>query len=114
MSPDLPPPGSSRPSSNHDLLRLGEAVIRFGAETFSQGLTITNRSWGREVNNLVQGTLRSARPETLLRGVVNSYVNWLGELASIVPSVAEKIAMELALPTQDHPEATEGDRSSTC
>lgn len=111
MSLDLPPPGSGRPSTNHDLLRLGEAVIRFGAETFSQGLTITNRSWGREINNLVQGTLRSARPETLLRGAVNGYVNWLGELATIVPSVAEKIAMELALPTQDHPEATEGDRS---
>ena len=112
MSPDLPPPGSGRPSSNHDLLRLGEATIRFGAEAFSQGVTITNRSWGRELNNLVQGTLRSARPETLFRGLVTSYVNWLGELASIVPSVAEKIAMELALPTQNHPEATEGDRSA--
>ena len=112
MSPDLPPPGSSRPSSNHDLLRLGEAVIRFGAEALGQGVTLTSRSWGREVNNQVQGVLRSARPETLLRGAVNSYVNWLGELASIVPSLVEKIAMELALPTQDHPEATEGDRSA--
>ena len=112
MSPDLPPPGSGRPSSNHDLLRLGEAAIRFGAETFGQGVTLTCRSWGREINNVVQGVLRSARPETLLRGAANNYVNWLGELAAIVPTVAEKIAMELALPTLDHPATGEGDRSA--
>ena len=108
MSPVPPPPGSRQPSTKQDLLRLGEAAVRFGTEAFGQGLAITGRSWGREVNRLVEGVMRSAPPEALFRGAANSYVNWLGQMASIAPSVAEKIAMELAQPAQHHPDA--GDR----
>ncbi len=55
--------------------------------------------------------MRSAPPEALLQGVANSYVNWLGEMATIAPSVAEKIAMEFAQPAQDHPQA-DGDKTA--
>ena len=37
----------------------------------------------------------SVPPEALLRGMASGYVNCLGELAAIAPSVAEKAAMEL-------------------
>jgi len=94
------------------LLRLGEAAVRFSAEAFGQGLTITGRSWGREINRLVQGAMSSASPDSLLRGVANGYVNWLGEMAAIAPSVAEKLAMEFALPAQDHPQAGDSDKNA--
>ncbi len=112
MPPTLPPSGSRRPSSKVDLLRLGEAAVRFGAEAFGQYLTVTSSSLGREANRLIQGAMRSAPPEALLRGVANSYVNWLGQLAAIAPSVAEKLAMEFAHPAQDHPHASRGDKNA--
>ncbi len=110
MSPVLPPPGSRQPSANQDMRRLGEAAVRFGTEAFTQGLAITGRSWGREVNRLVEGVMRSAPPEALLKSVANSYVNWLGEMAAIAPSVAERIAMGFALPAQDHPQAGDAEK----
>jgi hypothetical protein len=48
----------------------------------------------------------------LLRGVANSYVSWLGQLATIVPSVAERVAMEFAQPAQDHPEAVGSNKNA--
>lgn len=56
--------------------------------------------------------MRSAPPDALLRGVANGYVNWLGEMATIAPSVAERLAMEFALPAQHHPQANDGDKTA--
>ena len=95
MPPILSRPGSRRPSRSHDLLRVGEVALRFGAEAYGQWWTIASRSWGYEVDRLVRGAMTSVPPEALLRGVVSGYVNCLGELAAIAPSVAEKAAMEL-------------------
>ena len=88
-------PGSRRPSRSDHLLRVGEVALRFGAEACVQWWTIASRSWGYEVDRLVQGAMASVPPEVLLRGMASGYVNCLGELAAIAPSVAEKAAMEL-------------------
>ncbi len=104
MSPILPRSGSRRPSGSDDLLRLGKLAVRFGAEAFGQYLTITGRSWEREVNRFVDGAMTSAPPAALLRGMAGGYVNWLSELAAMAPSVAEKAAMEFAQRSDVHPE----------
>jgi hypothetical protein len=88
------PPHSRLP--NDELLRLGGEVLRFGVEAYAQCWTITSRSLQREVERAVSGVTTSAPPSTILRGLATGYVNWLGELAAMVPSVAEKAAMEFA------------------
>lgn len=99
MSP-IPPPSGHRPrSSSDDLLTLGEAVLRFGAEAYGQWWTIVGRAWGREAKRLVQGAMTSAPPMALLRGLASGYVNCLSELTAIAPSVAEKVAMDLTRPS---------------
>jgi hypothetical protein len=95
-------PGSeSRPPQNDNLLRLGEKAFLFGAEAYGQWWTITGRSLRREVRRLVQGAKTSTAPSALLRGLASGYVNWLTELAAIVPAVAEKAAMEFAQGPRD-------------
>ncbi len=99
----LPPPSGHRPrSSSEDLLTLGEAAFRFGAEAWGQCWTIAGRSFGREARRLVQGAMASAPPTQLLRSLANGYVNCLGELATVAPSVAEKMAMDLTRRSQAH------------
>jgi hypothetical protein len=66
-----------------------------GVEASVQWWTIASRSWGYEVDRLVRGAMASVPPELLLRNMASGYVNCLGELAAIAPSVAEKAAMEL-------------------
>jgi hypothetical protein len=115
----IPPGSESRPSRNHDLLRLGEKALLFGTEAYAQWWTITGRSLRREVNRLVQGAKTSAPPSALLHGLASGYVNWLTELAAMAPAAAEKAAMEFALAAHGDPEpwindedaapATEGD-----
>jgi len=95
MPPILSRPGSRRPSRSDHLLRVGEVALRFGAEACVQWWTIASRSWGYEVDRLVRGAMASVPPEVLLRGMASGYMNCLGELAAIAPSVAEKAAMEL-------------------
>jgi hypothetical protein len=95
MPPILSRPGSRRPSRSDRLLRFGEVALRFGAEACVQWWTIAGRSWGYEVDRLVRGAMASVPPEALLRGMASGYVNCLGELAAIAPSVAERAAMEL-------------------
>ena len=112
MSPDLPPPGSGRPSSNHDLLRLGEVFIRFGAETLGQGVTLTSSSWGREVNRLVADLaaeverapadapgIQALREEIeTLRAVLNSprtRHHWIDEGLHAVRDAAQVVRGEL-------------------
>jgi hypothetical protein len=94
MSPILNRSGSRRPSSSDDLLRLGEAVLGFGAQAYGQWWTIATRSWGRELKRFVEGTMTSAPRAELLQGLASGYVNCLSELAAVAPSVAEKTAME--------------------
>jgi hypothetical protein len=118
MSP-IPPRSRFRSSRNGDLLRLGGEVLRFGAEAYGQWWTITSRNLRRETERLVKGTKASAPPSTLLQGLASGYVNWLGELAAMAPSVAEKAAMGFAQASHGDPEpcvgnegvgpATEGD-----
>ena len=99
----IPPPLEHRPrSSSEDLLTLGEAAFRFGAEAWVQWWTIVGRSFRREAKRLVQGAMASAPPAELLRGLASGYVNCLGELAAIAPSVAEKTAMDLTRRSQAH------------
>jgi hypothetical protein len=107
MSP-IPPRSGFPPSRNHDLLRLGGAVLRFGAEAYGQCWTITSRSLRHEVERLVSGVKTSAPPSTILQGLAGGYVNWLGELAAMVPSVAEKAAMEFAQASHGDPEPSVG------
>ena len=109
MSPN--PRGSGfRSSRNDNLLRLGGEVLRFGAEVYGQWWTITSRSLGREVERLVRGAKASAPPSTLLQGLASGYVNWLGELAAMVPSAAESAAMEFAqASSQGDPESSATD-----
>jgi hypothetical protein len=95
MPPIWSSSGSRRPSRSDHLLRVGEVVLRFGAEAYGQWWTIASRSWGYEVDRLVRGAMASVPPEVLLRNMVSGYVNCLGELAAIAPSAAEKVAMEL-------------------
>jgi len=109
MSP-IPPRSGSRPSRNDDLLRLGQEALRFGAEAYGQWWAITGHSLRREVKRLVQGAKASAPPSALLQGVANGYVNWLGELAAMAPSVAEKAAMEFAQGSHGDPEPCIGDK----
>ena len=111
MSPS-PPRSGSRPSRNDDLLHLGQEALRFGAEAYGQWWTITGRSLRREVKRLVQGAKASAPPSALLQGVANGYVNWLGELAAMAPSVAEKAAMEFAQGSHGDPEPCIGDEDA--
>ena len=115
----IPPRSRFRSSRNGDLLRLGGEVLRFGAEAYGQWWTITCRSLRRETERLVKGAKASAPSSTLLQGLASGYVNWLGELAAMMPSVAEKAAMEFAQAAHGDPEpcvgnegagpATEGD-----
>ncbi len=95
MPPILSGSEHRRPSRSDHLLRLGEVALRFGAEAYGQWWTITSRCWAYEVDRVVRGALSSVGPEALLRGMASGYVNCLGELAAVVPSVAEKAAMEL-------------------
>jgi hypothetical protein len=111
MSP-IPSRSGSRPSRNDDLLRLGEQALRFGAEAYGQWWTITGRSLRREVKRLVQGAQASAPPSALLLGLAGGYVNWLGELAAMAPSVAEKAAMEFAQGSHGDPEPRIGDEDA--
>jgi hypothetical protein len=109
MSP-IPPRSGRRPRSRSgDLLSLGAAALRFGAEAYGQWWTVASRSWEYEVNRLVRGALASVPPETLLRGMASGYVNCLAELAAIAPSVAEKAAMELTRRSDAHLESYIGD-----
>jgi hypothetical protein len=103
MPPILSRPRSRRPSRSDHLLRVGQA-LRFGAEAYGQWWTIASRSWGYEVDRLVRGAMASVPPEALLRSMVSGYVNCLGELAAIAPSVAEKAAMELTRRSDASPE----------
>ncbi len=111
MSP-IPPRSGFRPSRNDDLLRLGGEVLRFGAEAYGQWWTITSRSLRREVGRLVKGAKTSAPPSTLLQGLASGYVNWLGELAAMAPSVAEKAAMEFAQAPHGDPEPPIGNEDA--
>jgi hypothetical protein len=95
MSP-VPPRSRFRPTRNDDLLRLGGEALRFGVEAYGQSWTITSRSWRREIERVVSGVKTSAPPSSILRGLAGGYANWLGELAVMVPSVAEKATMEFA------------------
>jgi hypothetical protein len=95
MPPSPPRSGSRRPSRSDHLLRLGEVALRFGAEAYGQWWTIASRSWEYEVDRLVRSAMASVPLEALLRGMASGYLNCLGELAAIAPSVAEKAAMEL-------------------
>jgi hypothetical protein len=99
----IPPPSGHRPpSSSENLLTLGEAAFRFGAEAWGQWWMIVGRSFGREAKRLVQGAMASAPPAQLLRGLASGYVNCLSELAAIAPSVAEKTAMDLTRRSHAH------------
>jgi hypothetical protein len=111
MSP-IPRGSGFRSSRNDNLLRLGGEVLRFGAEAYGQWWTITSRSLGREVERLVRGAKASAPPSTLLQGLASGYVNWLGELAAMVPSVAEKAAMEFARAPHSDPQPSVGDEGT--
>jgi hypothetical protein len=104
-----PIPSGPRPSRNDDLLRLGEEALRFGAEAYSQWWTIAGRSLRREVDRLVRGARTSAAPSALLQGLASGYVNWLGELAVMTPTVAEKAAMEFAQAPRGDPQPGFGD-----
>jgi len=95
MLPIPPRSGHRRRSGSDDLLTLGEVAFRFGAEACGQWWAIVGRSWGREVNGLVEGAMASVPPVALLRGLAGGYLNCLSELATIAPSVAEKAAMDL-------------------
>jgi hypothetical protein len=95
MSP-IPRRSGPRSSQNEKLLRLGGEVLRFGAEAYGQWWTITSRSMRREAERLVRGATSSTPPSTLLQSLASGYVNWLGELAAMAPSVAEKAAMKFA------------------
>jgi hypothetical protein len=104
MSPPFPPPARSpQPSRKNNLLHLGKQTLRFGAEAYGQLFTITSRSWERELDRLVQGAMTSTPPADLLRGIANGYVTWLGEVAAIAPSVAERAAMDLTQRSQVDP-----------
>ena len=111
MSP-IPPRSRFRSSRNGDLLRLGGQVLRFGAEAYGQWWTITSRSLRRETERLVTGAKASAPPSTLLQGLASGYVNWLGELAVMAPSVAEKAAMEFAQAAHDDPQPSVGNEGA--
>ena len=106
--PPIPPGSGPRPSRNDDLLRMGESVLLFGAEACGQWWAITGRNLRREVTRLVHGAKTSAPPSALLVGVAGGYLNWLGELAAIAPSAAEKAAMEFAQGSQRDPESRSG------
>jgi hypothetical protein len=98
-----------RPSRSDDLLRVGEVALRFGAEACGQWWTIAGRSLAREVDRLARGAMVSMPLEALLRDMAGAYVNCLGELAAIGPSVAEKAAMELTRRPAAHLEPYIGD-----
>ena len=107
MSPILPRLGSFQRSGSDGLLALAELAVRFGNEAYNQCWTITSRSWGREVERLIQGVKTSAPPAALLRGMANGYVNWLGEMAQLGPSVVERAAMEFTRRSHVHAEFDE-------
>jgi hypothetical protein len=111
MSP-IPPRSRFRSSRNDDLLRLGGEVLRFGAEAYGQLWAITSRSLRHEVERLVRGAKTSAPPSTLLQGLASGYVNWLSELAAMVPSVAEKAAMEFSQASHGDPEPLVGNEGA--
>jgi hypothetical protein len=95
MPPISPLSGHRARSNSDELLTLGQAALRFGAEAYGQWWTIVGHSWGREVKRLVEGAMASDPPAALLRAMATGYVNCLRELATIAPSVAEKTAMDL-------------------
>jgi hypothetical protein len=106
----IPPPSGHRPrSSSEELLTLGQAAFRFGAEAWGQWWMIAARNFGREAKRLVQGAMASTPPAHLLRGLAGGYVNCLSELAAIAPSVAEKTAMDLTRRSHAHLEPYIGD-----
>jgi hypothetical protein len=111
MSP-IPRRSGFRSSQNNELLRLGGEVLRFGAVAYGQWWTITGRSLRRETERLVRGAKASAAPSVLLQGLASGYVNWLGELATMAPSVAEKAAMEFAQESHADPEPFIGDEGA--
>jgi hypothetical protein len=111
MSTILPRVASPGPSRSDDLPSLAEQAVRLGAEAYGQFWTITIGSLGRELERLVRGATTSAPPAALLRGMASGYVNWLGEVAALVPSVAEKAAMGFTRRSPVHPEPGDEDAS---
>jgi hypothetical protein len=107
--PPIPSSGSRRRSRSDGLLRLGEIALRLGAEAYGQWWTIASRSWGYEVDRFVRGAMSSVPLETRLLDMAGGYVNCLGELAALAPSVAEKAAMELTRPSKASLEPYLGD-----
>jgi hypothetical protein len=107
-----PPRSRLRSSQNGNLLRLGGEVLRFGAEAYGLWWTITSRNLQRETERLVKSAKASAPPSTLLQGLASGYVNWLGELATMAPSVAEKAAMEFAQAPHGDPEPCVGNEGA--
>jgi hypothetical protein len=112
MSPILPRSGPRRSLIGDDLLHLGDVALRFGAEAYSQWWTIVGRSWRHEISRLVRGTMESAPPAALLRGMAGGYANCLSELAAIAPSTAERAAMELTRRSHAHAEPSIGDEDA--
>jgi hypothetical protein len=107
-----PPRSRLRSSQNGNLLRLGGEVLRFGAEAYGLWWAITSRNLQRETERLVKSAKASAPPSTLLQGLASGYVNWLGELAAMAPSVAEKAAMEFAQAPHGDPEPCIGNEGA--
>jgi hypothetical protein len=101
--------GPRRQSRSDDLLRVGEVALRFGAEACIQWWTIAGRSLAHEADRVARGAMASMPLEALLRDMAGAYVNCLGELAAIGPSVAEKAAMELTRRPAAHLEPYIGD-----
>ncbi|MGA2289071.1 hypothetical protein [Bradyrhizobium sp.] len=95
MMPIVARSGNGHPSVKGDIQRLAEMTFRFGGQAYGQWWTILGRGWQHEINSLVRGTMASVPPTELLRGMAGGYVNCLGELASIGPSMIEQAAMEL-------------------
>jgi hypothetical protein len=96
MSPISDRSGVSGSPAEGDLLSLAAQAVHFGAEAYGQWWIITGRSLLREVERLIQDTNRSVPPSTLVRHMLNGYVNWLGQMAAVAPSLAEKVVMEFS------------------
>jgi hypothetical protein len=95
MMPIFPQSGNGQPLIRGDLQRLAEVTLRFGAQAYGEWWMTLGRGWGHEINRLVRGTMASVPPTELLRGMAGGYINCLGELAAIAPSMVEQAAMEL-------------------
>jgi hypothetical protein len=107
--------GPGQPSSGGDLKRLAEVSLRFGARAWGQWWTILGHGFEREIDRLARGIMVSAPPAELLRGMAGGYVNCVGELATIAPSMVEQAAMELTRRsgTSTQPGLLDGDAGPT-